>query len=165
MGANTVNPGDKVQLTSLDALYNRLSTLKNTHINSTHQINKANLTTMPDSSNLSIGTSVNTEKLTILKQELANLAKSQWYKSNTAGTVVTMTDFSNFTIPSPNSLLLASDFNLIESAITSAEAIVPNYSGKYSSDYSSDYFGHYVNHYSSQYSGQYYPKYTYNEFN
>ena len=69
---------------------------------------------------------------------MAGLANSQWYQSNTAGTIVRMTDFSgNFSIPSVGSLLKASDFNLIENTITTAETIIPNYANKYNSQYSS----------------------------
>jgi hypothetical protein len=72
--------------------------------------------------------------LQTLKDELASLANSSWYQSNTANTVVKMTDFSKTcTIPSVGDLLKASDFNLIETTIANAESIIPNYSGKYNS--------------------------------
>ena len=176
MGANAVQAGQIINLSSsLDALYLRLYNLRNTHANSTHQLNASNIAAAQQSSGLKIGDpiAISTAKIDLLKQELANLANSQWYQSNTAGTVVKMTDFSNnFSIPNVGDLITASDFNLIENTITIAETITPNYSNKYSSqytsrystcyssDYSSRYSGRYSSDYSSRYSGQYSSDYS-----
>lgn len=167
MGASATSSGNQVKLSDLDALYQRLYTLKTTHINSTAQINKSALTTPAVRSGLSQGSIVKPTSITTLKNELANLAKSQWYQSNTRDTVVTMTDYStSVTTPTVGALLKSSDFNLIESAITSAEAIVPNYANKYNARYGTCYSGcygqRYVQRYNScygcysgRYSGQY----------
>lgn len=142
MGANATSAGNLVKLSDLDALYLRLYNLKVAHINDTDQINKPALTIPAKSSGLTQGSkvAVSTAKIATLKSELANLAQSKWYKSNTANTVVTMTDFSTtIKVPNVGDLLKSADFNLIETAITSAEAIVPTYSNKYNSRYSSRY--------------------------
>ena len=159
MGANAVQAGQIINLSSsLDALYLRLYNLRNTHANSTHQLNASNIAAAQQSSGLKIGDpiAISTAKIDLLKQELANLANSQWYQSNTAGTVVKMTDFSNnFSIPNVGDLITASDFNLIENTITTAETIIPNYSNKYSSQYTSRYSTCYSSDYSSQYTSRY----------
>lgn len=167
MGANATSAGNLVKLSDLDTLYLRLYNLKVAHINDADQINKSALTTPAKSSGLVQGSKVevSTAKIATLKSELANLANSKWYKSNTVNDVVTMTDFSTtIKVPRVGDLLKSADFNLIETAITSAEAIVPTYSNKYNSRYSGCYSGcygsEYSNRYGSCYSGRYGSRYT-----
>ena len=154
--------GNKVNLSDLDALYTRLYNLTNTHKNSQYQLNASAIASAQQSSNLQQGdkVEVTTSKFDLLKQELANLANSQWEQSNTTGTIVRMTDFSNnFTIPNVGDLLDASDFNLIENTITSAESIIPNYSGRYSARYDSRYSGRYSTAYGTCYGTCYSSRY------
>ena len=142
MGANATTVGTLVKLSDLDALYLRLYNLKVAHINDADQINKSALTVPAQSSGLTRGSKVevSTAKIATLKSELANLAQSKWYRPNTTNDVVTMTDFStNIKVPNIGDLLKSADFNLIETAITFAETIVPTYSNKYNSRYSSRY--------------------------
>lgn len=158
MGANATSVGTLVKLSDLDALYLRLYNLKVAHINDADQINKSALTIPAQSSGLTRGSKVevSTAKIATLKSELANLAQSKWYQSNTANTVVTMTDFStNIKVPNVGDLLKSVDFNLIETAITSAEQIIPAYSNKYNARYSGCYYGHYSDCYSDCYSARY----------
>lgn len=158
MGANAVTAGDKIQLSQLDALFTRLYNLTNTHKNSSAQINASAIPAAQASSGLSAGSPISAVdgKIALLKTELANLAKSKWYKSSTSGTVVQMTDFStSFSVPTQGAKALASDFNLIENAITAAEQIIPVYSSKYSGQYTGCYSGCYGYQYSGKYSGQY----------
>ena len=154
MGANATSVGTLVKLSDLDALYLRLYNLKVAHINDADQINKSALTVPAQSSGLTRGSKVevSTAKIATLKSELANLAQSKWYQSNTANTVVTMTDFStNIKVPNVGDLLKSVDFNLIETAITSAEQIIPTYSNKYNARYS----GHYTSDYGTCYDARY----------
>lgn len=154
MGANATSVGTLVKLSDLDALYLRLYNLKVAHINDADQINKSALTVPAQSSGLTRGSKVevSTAKIATLKSELANLAQSKWYQSDTANTVVTMTDFStNIKVPNVGDLLKSVDFNLIETAITSAEQIIPAYSNKYNARYSGCYYGHYSDCYSARY--------------
>ena len=157
-----VSAGEKITLAQLDALYLRLYNLRNTHASSQHQINASRIPAAQSSSGLRVGDTiaVATAKIDLLKQELADLANSQWYQSNTAGTVVSMTNFSgNFSVPNIGDLIKASDFNLIENTIATAETIIPNYSNKYSSQYSSQYSTCYSTCYSSDYSSDYSSRY------
>lgn len=154
MGANATSVGTLVKLSDLDALYLRLYNLKVAHINDADQINKSALTVPAQSSGLTRGSKVkvSTAKIATLKSELANLAQSKWYQSDTANTVVTMTDFStNIKVPNVGDLLKSVDFNLIETAITSAEQIIPTYSNKYNARYS----GHYTSDYGTCYDARY----------
>lgn len=166
MGVNATSVGDLVKLSDLDALYLRLHNLKMAHINDTDQINKPALTIPAESSGLTQGSKVevSTAKIATLKSELANLAQSKWYQSDTANTIVTMTDFStDIKVPNIGDLLKSTDFNLIETAITSAEAIVPTYSNKYNVRYSGCYSSCYGSCYSSRYGTCYsgcYSKYS-----
>lgn len=167
MGVNATSVGDLVKLSDLDALYLRLYNLKMTHINDADQINQSALTIPAESSGLTQGSKVevSTAKIATLKSELANLAQSQWYQSNTRNTIVTMTDFStDIKVPNIGDLLKSTDFNLIETAITSAEAIVPTYSNKYNARYGSRYgtcySGCYGTCYSGCYSGRYGTRYS-----
>lgn len=158
MGANATSVGTLVKLSDLDALYLRLYNLKVAHINDADQINKSALTVPAQSSRLTRGSKVevSTAKIATLKSELANLAQSKWYQSNTANTVVTMTDFStNIKVPNVGDLLKSVDFNLIETAITSAETIIPTYSNKYNARYSGRYSGHYSSDYGTCYDSRY----------
>lgn len=158
MGVNATSAGNLVKLSDLDALYLRLYNLKVAHINDADQINKPALTVPPKSSGLTQGNKVevSTAKIATLKSELANLAQSKWYQSDTENTVVTMTDFStNIKVPNVGDLLKSVDFNLIETAITSAEQIIPAYSNKYNVRYSGCYYGHYSDCYSDCYSARY----------
>ena len=67
-----------------------------------------------------------------------------------------MTDFStNIKVPNVGDLLKSVDFNLIETAITSAETIIPTYSNKYNTRYSFCYSGHYSSDYSACYDSRY----------
>ena len=93
MGVNAVAQGDIVSLSQLDALFARVYNLRNTHANSTHQLNASAIPAAQASSGLTVGSLVSAtgSKIDILKQELAGLANSQWYQSNTAGTIVRMT--------------------------------------------------------------------------
>lgn len=162
MGANATSAGNLVKLSDLDALYLRLYNLKVAHINDADQINKPALTVPAKSSGLTQGSkvAVSTAKIATLKSELANLAQSKWYKSNTARDIVTMTDFStNIKVPNIGDLLKSADFNLIETAITSAEAIIPTYSNKYNVRYSGCYSSCYDNEYSSRYGTCYSGRY------
>lgn len=154
MGANATSVGTLVKLSDLDALYLRLYNLKVAHINDADQINKSALTVPAQSSGLTRGSKVevSTAKIATLKSELANLAQSKWYQSNTENTIVTMTDFStNIKVPNVGDLLKSVDFNLIETAITSAEQIIPTYSNKYNARYS----GHYTSDYGTCYDSRY----------
>lgn len=166
MGVNATSVGDLVKLSDLDALYSRLYNLKMAHINDADQINKSALTIPAESSGLTQGNKVevSTAKIATLKSELANLAQSKWYQSDTANTIVTMTDFStDIKVPNIGDLLKSTDFNLIETAITSAEAIVPTYSNKYNARYSGCYSSCYGSCYSSRYGTCYsgcYSKYS-----
>lgn len=166
MGVNATSVGDLVKLSDLDALYLRLYNLKMAHINDADQINKSALTIPAESSGLTQGNKVevSTAKIATLKSELANLAQSKWYQSDTANTIVTMTDFStDIKVPNIGDLLKSTDFNLIETAITSAEAIVPTYSNKYNARYSGCYSSCYGSCYSSRYGTCYsgcYSKYS-----
>ena len=170
MGVNATSVGDLVKLSDLDALYLRLYNLKMAHINDADQINQSALTIPAESSGLTQGSrvEVSTAKIETLKSELANLAQSQWYQSDTRNTIVTMTDFStDIKVPNIGDLLKSTDFNLIETAITSAEAIVPTYSNKYNARYGSRYGTCYSGCYGTCYSGCYgsrygtrYSKYT-----
>lgn len=162
MGVNAVSTGNIVYLSSLDALYNRLYNLRNTHANSMHQINGSALSAAQSSSGLQAGVSLTKpDKLAILKQELQNLANSKWYTPNTENSITTMTDFgSSLSIPNVGDLLKVSDFNLIESAITTAESIIPNYSSKYNSCYGSQYGTRYGSQYGTQYGSQYGTRYS-----
>ena len=158
-----VGAGEKITLAQLDALYLRLYNLRNTHASSAHQINASRIPAAQSSSGLRVGDpiAVTTAKIDLLKQELADLANSQWYQSNTAGTVVSMTNFSgNFSVPNIGDLIKASDFNLIENTIATAETIIPNYSNKYNSQYSSDYSSDYSNRYRSRYGSRYGSQYN-----
>lgn len=158
MGANATSIGTLVKLSDLDALYLRLYNLKVAHINDADQINKSALTVPAQSSGLTQGSKVevSTAKIATLKSELANLAQSKWYKSDTASDIVTMTDFStNIKVPNVGDLLKSADFNLIETAITSAEAIIPTYSNKYNARYSFCYSGHYSSDYGTCYDNRY----------
>ena len=151
--------GNKVNLSDLDALYTRLYNLRNIHANSTHQLNAGAINSAQQSSGLQPGdiVAVSTAKFDLLKQELANLANSKWYEPNTStNAIVTMADFSNnFSIPNIGDLLEASDFNLIENTITSAESIIPNYSGKYDTRYDARYGTCYSGRYGTCYSSRY----------
>lgn len=166
MGVNATSVGDLVKLSDLDALYLRLYNLKMAHINDADQINKSALTIPAESSGLTQGNKVevSTAKIATLKSELANLAQSKWYQSDTANTIVTMTDFStDIKVPNIGDLLKSTDFNLIETAITSAEAIIPTYSNKYNARYSGCYSSCYGSCYSSRYGTCYsgcYSKYS-----
>lgn len=166
MGVNATSVGDLVKLSDLDALYLRLYNLKMAHINDADQINKSALTIPAESSGLTQGNKVevSTAKIATLKSELANLAQSKWYQSDTENTIVTMTDFStDIKVPNIGDLLKSTDFNLIETAITSAEAIVPTYSNKYNARYSGCYSSCYGSCYSSRYGTCYsgcYSKYN-----
>lgn len=166
MGVNATSVGDLVKLSDLDALYSRLYNLKMAHINDADQINKSALTIPAESSGLTQGNKVevSTAKIATLKSELANLAQSKWYQPDTANTIVTMTDFStDIKVPNIGDLLKSTDFNLIETAITSAEAIVPTYSNKYNARYSGCYSSCYGSCYSSRYGTCYsgcYSKYS-----
>lgn len=158
MGANATSVGTLVKLSDLDALYLRLYNLKVAHINDADQINKSALTVPAQSSGLTRGSKVkvSTAKIATLKSELANLAQSKWYQSNTKNTIVTMTDFStNIKVPNVGDLLKSVDFNLIETAITSAEQIIPTYSNKYNARYSFCYSGHYTSDYGTCYDSRY----------
>lgn len=158
MGANATSVGTLVKLSDLDALYLRLYNLKVAHINDADQINKSALTVPAQSSGLTRGSKVkvSTAKIATLKSELANLAQSKWYQSNTENTIVTMTDFStNIKVPNVGDLLKSVDFNLIETAITSAEQIIPTYSNKYNARYSFCYSGHYTSDYGTCYDSRY----------
>ena len=158
MGANATSVGTLVKLSDLDALYLRLYNLKVAHINDADQINKSALTVPAQSSGLTQGSKVevSTAKIATLKSELANLAQSKWYKSDTASDIVTMTDFStNIKVPNVGDLLKSADFNLIETAITSAETIIPTYSNKYNARYSFCYSGHYSSDYGTCYDNRY----------
>lgn len=158
MGANATSVGDLVKLSDLDALYLRLYNLKMAHINDADQINQSALTIPAENSGLTQGSKVevSTAKIATLKSELANLAQSQWYQSDTTNTIVTMTDFStDIKVPNIGDLLKSTDFNLIETAITSAEAIVPTYSNKYNARYSGRYGSCYSSRYGTCYSGCY----------
>lgn len=158
MGANATSVGTLVKLSDLDALYLRLYNLKVAHINDADQINKSALTVPAQSSGLTRGSKVevSTAKIATLKSELANLAQSKWYQSNTENTIVTMTDFStNIKVPNVGDLLKSVDFNLIETAITSAETIIPTYSNKYNARYSFCYSGHYSSDYGTCYDARY----------
>lgn len=158
MGANATSVGTLVKLSDLDALYLRLYNLKVAHINNADQINKSALTVPAQSSGLTRGSKVevSTAKIATLKSELANLAQSKWYQSNTENTIVTMTDFStNIKAPNVGDLLKSVDFNLIETAITSAEQIIPTYSNKYNARYSFCYSGHYTSDYGTCYDSRY----------
>lgn len=158
MGANATSVGTLVKLSDLDALYLRLYNLKVAHINDADQINKSALTVPAQSSGLTRGSKVevSTAKIATLKSELANLAQSKWYQSDTANTVVTMTDFStNIKVPNVGDLLKSVDFNLIETAITSAEQIIPTYSNKYNACYSFCYSGRYTSDYGTCYDARY----------
>lgn len=162
MGVNATSVGDLVKLSDLDALYLRLYNLKMAHINDADQINQSALTIPAESSGLTQGSKVevSTAKIATLKSELANLAQSQWYQSNTRNTIVSMTDFStDIKVPNIGDLLKSTDFNLIETAITSAEAIVPTYSNKYNARYSSCYGTCYSSCYGTCYSGCYSGRY------
>lgn len=162
MGVNATSVGDLVKLSDLDALYLRLYNLKMAHINDADQINQSALTIPAESSGLTQGSKVevSTAKIATLKSELANLAQSQWYQSNTRNTIVTMTDFStDIKVPNIGDLLKSTDFNLIETAITSAEAIVPTYSNKYNARYGSRYGTCYSSCYGTCYSGCYSGRY------
>ena len=162
MGVNATSVGDLVKLSDLDALYLRLYNLKMAHINDADQINQSALTVPDESSGLTQGSKVevSTAKIATLKSELANLAQSQWYQSDTRNTIVTMTDFStDIKVPNIGDLLKSTDFNLIETAITSAEAIVPTYSNKYNARYGSRYGTCYSGCYGSCYSGRYDTRY------
>lgn len=163
MGVNATSVGDLVKLSDLDALYLRLYNLKMAHINDADQINQSALTIPAESSGLTQGSKVevSTAKIATLKSELANLAQSQWYQSNTRNTIVTMTDFStDIKVPNIGDLLKSTDFNLIETAITSAEAIVPTYSNKYNARYGSRYGTCYSGCYGTCYSGCYGSRYS-----
>lgn len=158
MGANATSVGTLVKLSDLDALYLRLYNLKVAHINDADQINKSALTVPAQSSGLTRGSKVevSTAKIATLKSELANLAQSKWYQSNTENTIVTMTDFStNIKVPNVGDLLKSVDFNLIETAITSAETIIPTYSNKYNARYSFCYSGRYRSDYGTCYDARY----------
>lgn len=162
MGVNATSVGDLVKLSDLDALYLRLYNLKMAHINDADQINQSALTIPAESSGLTQGSKVevSTAKIATLKSELANLAQSQWYQSNTRNTIVSMTDFStDIKVPNIGDLLKSTDFNLIETAITSAEAIVPTYSNKYNARYGSRYGTCYSGCYGTCYSGCYGSRY------
>lgn len=136
MGANAVSPGQVVTIDQLNALYNRLYTLYNTHKTSSAQLNttfKNAAIPISNTSGHARGSQVNvTTELTDLKNALNSLSSSQWYQSNTANTITTMTDYSGFTLPSVGDLLKATDFNTVETAITNAEKIIPSYSSQYS---------------------------------
>ena len=136
MGANAVSSGQVVTIAQLDALYNRLYTLYNTHKTSSAQLNttfKNAAIPISNTSGHARGSQVNvTTELTDLKNALNSLSSSQWYQSNTANTITTMTDYSGFTLPSVGDLLKATDFNTVETAITNAEKIIPSYSSQYS---------------------------------
>lgn len=163
MGVNATSVGDLVKLSDLDALYLRLYNLKMAHINDADQINQSALTIPAESSGLTQGSrvEVSTAKIETLKSELANLAQSQWYQSDTRNTIVTMTDFStDIKVPNIGDLLKSTDFNLIETAITSAEAIVPTYSNKYNARYGSRYGTCYSGCYGTCYSGCYGSRYS-----
>lgn len=158
MGANAVTAGNQIQLSQLDALFARLYNLTNTHKNSSYQINASAISAAQASSGLSAGSPVSAVdgKIALLKTELANLANSKWYKSSTSGTIVQMTDFStNFSVPAQGTKITASDFNLIENAITLAEQITPVYNSKYTSQYNSQYTSQYTSKYTSKYKGCY----------
>lgn len=158
MGANATSVGTLVKLSDLDALYLHLYNLKVAHINDADQINKSALTVPAQSSGLTRGSKVevSTAKIATLKSELANLAQSKWYQSNTENTIVTMTDFStNIKVPNVGDLLKSVDFNLIETAITSAEQIIPTYSNKYNARYNFCYSGHYTSDYGTCYDSRY----------
>lgn len=159
-----INSGTTITLEQIDALYTRIYNLKNTHKSSSHQINASGITLGSQTSGLSKGSTIQTNPISTLKSELQNLANSKWYKSSTADTVVQMTDFSgSIIVPSAGSAITAQDFNLVETAITSAEAITPSYASKYgtqygynyTSDYFSDYFSHYGTNYRNNYRTQY----------
>ena len=136
MGANAVSSGTKASIASLDALYNRLYTHYNKHKTSAYQTNstfKNAAIPISNSSGHAAGSQINiTDELTDLKSALNSLSASTWIKPSTANTTVTMTDYSGFTLPSIGDLLEAADFNIVETAITNAEGIVPNYSSQYS---------------------------------
>ena len=154
----SVNSGDKILLSHLDDLYSRLYNLTVAHQTSLHQQNSANIPNAQQKSNLSQGDTIatTTAKIDLLKQELKNLSNSWWYQSNTADTKVYMTDFSNnFSLPSVGELLQASDFNLIENTIATAETIIPNYENKYGTQYPSCYGTQYPSRYGTQYPGCY----------
>ena len=163
MGNNAVSQNNLITLASLDALYNRLYVLTNTHKNSVDQLNKS-LPAAKASSGLSSNSPITTAPLSELKQELTNLAGSNWYTKHTvegdSNATTYMTDYgSSLTIPSVGELLSASDFNLIENAITSAEAIVPNYGTKYGTRYGTAYGVAYSSKYGTAYSTRYGSRY------
>lgn len=172
MGANSQSSGNLARLSDLDALYTRVYNLKNKHINSVDQKNKSALTAPTKStSGLKQGDSikVSTANYALLKSELANLANSKWWTPNSSGNTYTqMPDYStSISIPNVGDLLQASNFNLLETAITNAENVNISYSGHYSgrystcystcysSDYSSDYSTCYSGRYGSDYSSRY----------
>ena len=155
-----INSDTTITLEQIDALYTRIYNLKNTHKNSSHQINASGITLGSQTSGLSKGSTIQTNPISTLKDELKNLANSKCYKSSTADTVVQMTDFSgSIIVPSTGSVITAKDFNLVETAITSAEAITPSYASKYGSqygyNYTSDYFSQYGYNYRNQYRTNY----------
>ena len=135
MGANAVKAGDTVTIAQLDALYKRLYNLYNTHKTSTHQTNSSFRSAAIPISNTSghaAGSLVNpTTELSNLRSALSSLRNSTWIKSGTVDTTVRMTT-GDFTLPSVGSLLKATDFNAVESIITTAEGTVPTYSSRYS---------------------------------
>ena len=137
MGANAVQSGQSVTIASLDALYNRLYTHYNKHKTSAVQTNSTFASAAIPISNTSghaRGTPVNvTDELSDLKSALTSLKSSTWIKSNTANTQDSMANYiTDFTLPSVGSLLKATDFNVIENAITTAEGVIPTYSSQYS---------------------------------
>ena len=156
MGKDAVAAGTQAQIAQINALYTRLYNLRNTHASSSAQIKAANIPAFASTSGISAGTKATTSPLQTLKTELTQLSNSKWYQSNTAGTVVTMTDYGTaLSIPAVGSLLKYTDFNVVETAITNAEGIIPTYSSKYSGCYSTCYGSCYSTCYGTCYSGQY----------
>ena len=58
MGVNAVAQGDIVSLSQLDALFARVYNLRNTHANSTHQLNASAIPAAQASSGLTVGSLV-----------------------------------------------------------------------------------------------------------
>ena len=156
--------GTKVSISDLNALYSRIYNLKTTHKNSTYQKNASAITiSLPSTSGIAVGDTVKTStaNFQLLKNELANLANSKWYTPNSSGETYTyMTDYSTtINVPNVGDLLKASDFNLLDTAITNAEKVSISYSSHYSSRYGTNYGSQYGTNYGGQYGSNYSARY------
>ena len=150
-----MNTGDLAKILDFNSLFQRIKTVRDNHANASAQL--GTLSAFTGDSGIAQYSTITTNPIEQLKLQLTELSKSKWYTSGTTSSITTMSDYgTSITIPDIGTLIKATDFNTIETAITAAEnAPLPSYSSKYSQygNYSSKYsqYSKYSN-YSSKYS-------------